>query len=57
MAAAPESASRPTAPLLLVLAVVPVSITHPSSMARVPCLAPKPKARALACRRRALEAV
>jgi hypothetical protein len=38
----------------LVQAVVPASITHPYSMARVPCLAPWPKARALACRRRAL---
>ena len=54
MAAAPESDSSPTSSRL-VLAVVPVSVTHPRSMTARPLLASGPPARRLACRRCALD--
>jgi hypothetical protein len=57
MAAAPESDSSPTSSPALVLAVVPVSVTHPRSMSSRPLPASGPPARRLACRRRALETV
>jgi hypothetical protein len=45
MAAAPESASWPTAPPPLVLVVVPDSITHPRPLASRSLLASGPPAR------------
>jgi hypothetical protein len=56
MAAAPESDSSPAA-FRLVLAMVPVSVTHFLSMAPRSMLRSGLPARRLACRRRALETV
>jgi hypothetical protein len=55
MAAAPESDSSPTSSPALVLAVVPVLVTHPRSMTSRPLPASGPFARRLGCRRRALD--
>ena len=55
MAAAPESDSGPPHPRLLVLVVVPVSVTHFRSMTSFSCIASGPSARTVAFRRRALD--